>query len=178
MRSPGVTGGMAPVRAQATRNLSLARLVAILTPNALLGGAIAFQYLGGLSPCQMCYWQRWPHLVAIALALGAIANVRRPGFSAMLTALAALAILTSGLIGGFHAGVEYHWWEGLTTCATGPSGGGGQSALDAIMHAPLIRCDVAAWTLFGISMAGYNFLISTLAALGILTLVARWKGGA
>ncbi|HEX7821926.1 MAG TPA: disulfide bond formation protein B [Sphingobium sp.] len=174
MRSPGMT----PVRALADRCLSHARLIAILAPNALLGGAIAFQYLGGLSPCQMCYWQRWPHLVAIALALGAILLRANRGLSAMLTALAAFAILTSGLIGGFHAGVEYGWWQGLTTCATGLSAGGGQSALDAIMHAPLVRCDVAAWSLFGISMAGYNFLLSTLAAFGILSFISRWKGAA
>lgn len=172
--------GMAPVRVLADRCLSHARLIAILTPTALLGGAIAFQYLGGLSPCEMCYWQRWPHLAAILLALAAIALRGQRGLSAMLTALAALAILTSGLIGGFHAGVEYGWWEGLTTCATplsaGGGAGGGQSTLDAIMNAPLVRCDVAAWSLLGISMAGYNFLISTGAALAALSYIRRWRG--
>ncbi|MET0363167.1 MAG: disulfide bond formation protein B [Sphingobium sp.] len=167
-----------PYGGRADRTLSRARLIAILTPNALLWGAIGFQYLGGLSPCEMCYWQRWPHLVAIALALGAIAARRNGGLSAMLTALAALAILTSGLIGGFHAGVEYGWWEGLTRCATNFGPSAGQSALDAIMAAPLVRCDVAAWSLFGISMAGYNFLISGIAGLTCLRLVSRWKGKA
>jgi len=155
-------------------DLSAARLVAILVPNALLGGAIAFQYLGGLAPCQMCYWQRWPHLAAILITLAAIAVRGRSGASALLTALAAGAILTSGLIGAFHAGVEYHWWAGLTSCATGV-GGAGPASLDAIMNAPLVRCDVAAWSLFGISMAGYNFLISTTSALGILALLHRWR---
>ncbi|HEX7853953.1 MAG TPA: disulfide bond formation protein B [Sphingobium sp.] len=165
-----------PYSRRADRNLSRARLIAILAPNALLWGAIAFQYLGGLSPCEMCYWQRWPHLTAILLALAAIATRKRPGFSAMLTALAALAILTSGLIGGFHAGVEYGWWEGLTRCATSLSAAPGQSALDAIMSAPLVRCDVAAWKMFGISMAGYNFIISTVSALVCLRFISRWKG--
>jgi len=165
----------APVTARNDRSLSAARLIAILTPTALLGGAIAFQYLGGLAPCEMCYWQRWPHLLAIFLALGAIALRSRSELSATLTALAAFAILTSGAIGGFHAGVEYGWWEGLTRCATGLGVGGG---LDAIMNAPLVRCDVAAWSLFGISMAGYNFLLSGLAGLAVLGLVSRWKGGA
>jgi disulfide bond formation protein DsbB len=96
----------------------------------------------------------------------------------MLTALAALAIVTSGLIGGFHAGVDYHWWEGLTTCATSLSVGQGQSALDAIMNAPLVRCDTPAWTMFGISMAGYNFLISTVAGLSALWFVSRMRGAA
>lgn len=162
-----------PVTVRVDRSLSLARLVAILAPTALLGGAIAFQYLGGLAPCEMCYWQRWPHLVAIGLALGAIALRGRSDLSATLTALAAFAILTSGAIGAFHAGVEYGWWEGLTRCATATGGG-----LDAIMNAPLVRCDVAAWSLFGISMAGYNFLLSALAGLVTLRFIGRWKGGA
>lgn len=168
MRSPDV--------ARTDRQLSLARLIAILVPNSLLWGAIGFQYLGGLHPCEMCYWQRWPHLAAILLALGAIGARRQPVLSATLTVLAALAILTSGLIGGFHAGVEYGWWEGVTRCATDFSQGSGQSALDAIMAAPLVRCDVAAWRLFGISMAGYNFLISAASALALLLLISRWKG--
>ncbi|MFT3966827.1 MAG: disulfide bond formation protein B [Sphingobium sp.] len=165
-----------PYRTRAARALSQARLVAILVPNALLWGAIAFQHLGGLSPCEMCYWQRWPHLGAILLALGAIAARGNRAFSALLTALAAFAILTSGLIGGFHAGVEYGWWEGITRCATQFAPGDGQSALDAIMNAPLVRCDVAPWSLFGISMAGWNFLISTVAAFVIMRLISR-RGG-
>ncbi|CAN5201385.1 disulfide bond formation protein B [soil metagenome] len=165
----------APATARMDRSLSAARLIAIVTPSALLGGAIGFQYLGGLAPCEMCYWQRWPHLVAIVLALGAIALRGRSALSATLTALAAFAILTSGAIGAFHAGVEYGWWEGLTRCATGLGSGGG---LDAIMTAPLVRCDVAAWSLFGISMAGYNFILSSLAGLATLWFVSRWKGGA
>ncbi|MET0239201.1 MAG: disulfide bond formation protein B [Sphingobium sp.] len=167
-----------PVTMRVDPTLSHARLIAIATPNALLWGAIAFQYLGGLSPCEMCYWQRWPHLVAIALALGAIAVRKTPGFSAMLTALAAFAILTSGAIGAFHAGIEYGWWPGLTQCSTALSVGSGQSALDAIMNAPLVRCDVAAWKMFGISMAGYNAILSTLGAFATLWLVSRWKGAA
>jgi disulfide bond formation protein DsbB len=164
-----------PVARRRERDLSLARLIAILTPNALLWGAIAFQYLGGLAPCQMCYWQRWPHLAAIFLALLAIALRGRPGASSVVTTLAALAIFTSGAIGAFHAGVEYHWWEGLTTCATAAGPGSGPTTLDAIMNAPLIRCDVAAWKLFGISMAGYNAIISTLATVAIFSLLIRWR---
>lgn len=165
----------APAARRGEGSLSLARLVAILTPFALLHGAIAFQYIGGLSPCQMCYWQRWPHLTAIVLALAAIAARGRSGLSAMLTALAALAIATSGAIGVFHAGVEYHWWEGLTTCSTGLASAPGQSALDAIIAAPLVRCDVPAWTMFGISMAGYNALLSLGGALLIAVLLLRWS---
>lgn len=144
-----------------------ARLLALAVPAALLGGAYLSQYGFGLYPCEMCWWQRYPHFAALALA--ALAFVRP---SRALVALAALALLTSGLIGAFHAGVEYGWWEGLTACSTDLAAGGG-SALDAIMNAPIVRCDVAPWSLFGISLAGYNFLISTAAALGILALLRR-----
>lgn len=137
-----------------------ARLAALAVPVALMAGALAFQFIGGLAPCEMCHWQRWPLYEAIVVALLAFVvpqSARRP-----LVWLAALSILISGLIGGFHAGVEYGWWEGLTRCAVL----GGTSMAD-IMRAPLVRCDEAAWSLFGISLAGFNFLISTGATLFI-----------
>jgi disulfide bond formation protein DsbB len=150
-------------------SLSLGRLIAILLPNALLWGAIGSQYIGGLHPCEMCMWQRWPHLAAIGAALVAIASRRKPGLSATFTLLAALFIATSGIIGAFHAGVENGWWEGLTTCATSTGG----VTLDSIMNAPLVRCDVAAWRLAGISLAGFNALFSLGGALLIFALVLK-----
>lgn len=123
---------------------------------ALLGGALAFQYIGQLAPCEMCLWQRWPHVAALALGLLAWAL----GKPRALVALAAVAVLTSAGIGYFHAGVEYHWWAGPAAC-TAPAFGGGDF-ITAALAAPMIRCDAAAWTLFGVSMAGYNALFSTL----------------
>jgi disulfide bond formation protein DsbB len=158
----------------ASFTLSLARLVAILTPVALLGGALSSQYVGGLHPCEMCMWQRWPHVAAIFLALVAIALRGRPSASAFFTGLAALGIGISGAIGAFHAGVEYHWWEGITACSTAATGGSAAEMLDAIMAAPLTRCDTAPWSLLGISLAGYNALISLGAVAVIALLLARW----
>ncbi|MBT2186000.1 disulfide bond formation protein B [Sphingobium nicotianae] len=155
-------------------HLSRARLVAILLPTALLGGAIGSQYLGGLFPCEMCMWQRWPHLAAIGAALAAIFLRRNHFASAVFTLLAAFFIATSGAIGVFHAGVEYHWWEGFTTCSTNARPAG-ESMLDTIMKARLIRCDVAQWTLFGVSLAGFNAIFSLTGALGIYLLVRRWS---
>lgn len=156
-----------------TGNARLARLIALLLPVALLGGAFGSQYLGGLHPCEMCYWQRWPHLAAIFIALAAIALRKNPLASATFTALAALAILTSGGIGVFHAGVEYKWWEGFTTCtALRPSGG---NLLEAIMKAPIIRCDQAQWTLAGISLAGFNAIFSIGGAILIFLFLRRWN---
>ena len=145
----------------------LAQRLALAVPALLLAGAYVSQYGFGLYPCEMCWWQRWPHFAAIALALiSFVAEPRR-----LWIGLAALAILASGLIGAFHAGVEYDWWEGVTACANPAAGGG--NALQAILDAPLIRCDEAPWSLLGVSLAGWNFLISTASALAILVLLKR-----
>jgi len=144
-----------------------ARGLALAIPVALLGGAYISQYVFGLYPCEMCWWQRYPHFAALVLALAALVQPRQK----LWPLLAGLAILTSGLIGAFHAGVEYHWWEGITGCATTAKAGG--DPLAAILNAPIVRCDVPAWTLFGISLAGFNFLISTAGALAIFALLRR-----
>jgi disulfide bond formation protein DsbB len=146
-----------------------ARALALAVPLGLLGGAYISQYGFGLYPCEMCWWQRYPHFVAIGFAVIALLRPRQM----IWVALAALAVLTSGLIGGFHAGVEYGWWEGITGCATVAKPGG--DPLAAILDAPIIRCDIAPWTLLGISLAGFNFLISTAGALAILALL--WRKG-
>jgi disulfide bond formation protein DsbB len=144
-----------------------ARQLALAIPLALLGGAYVSQYGFGLYPCEMCWWQRYPHFAALAFA--AAAFVLRP--DRPWTVLAAFAILASGLIGAFHAGVEYNWWEGITGCATVAKTVG--DPLEAILNAPIVRCDVAPWTLFGISLAGFNFLISTFGALAVFALLRR-----
>lgn len=147
-----------------------AQWLALLLPLALLAGALGSQYLGGLFPCEMCMWQRWPHYAAIAVALAsfAIRSARVP-----LIWLATLLIAASGAIGAFHAGVEYGWWEGLTRCATNFGGGG--MTLDSIMNAPLIRCDVAPWDFLGISLAGWNAILSLGGALVIAVLMLKGK---
>ena len=146
----------------------LARQLALATPALLLGGALVSQYGFGLYPCEMCMWQRYPHYAAIGLALlASFAQPRR-----LWTAAAAFAILVSGAIGLFHAGVEYGWWEGITGCAL-TADTSGADALEAIMNAPLVRCDAPAWTFLGISLAGWNFLISTASGLAIFWLLAR-----
>ncbi|MCU0826988.1 MAG: disulfide bond formation protein B [Tabrizicola sp.] len=132
-------------------------LFAMLGSAALLGGAFAFQYIGGLAPCQLCLWQRWPH--AVAIVIGVIVLTTGWRGLAWLGALAALA--TAG-IGGFHVGVEQGWWEGLATCTAGSISG--ISAADLLnpaadVAAP-VRCDAIAWSMLGISMAGWNVIAS------------------
>lgn len=147
-----------------------ARLLALLVPLMLLGGAYIGQYVFGLYPCEMCWWQRYPHFAALAFAV--IALVQRPG--RIWVWLAAIAMLVSGLIGLYHAGVEYGWWQGLTACTSNAASAGGDP-LDAIMNAPLVRCDVPQWTLLGVSLAGWNFLFSTAGALAIFAMLRKGR---
>ena len=135
------------------------RLVAIAAGGSalVLAGAFAFQYLGGLAPCQLCLYQRWPH--AAAVVIGALALVVR---SRALPVLGAAAALATAAVGVFHVGVEQKWWEGLASFTA--------SSLDGLSTADLlnpdvtvgavIRCDAIAWQMFGISMAGWNAILS------------------
>ena len=151
-------------------SLRQAQWLALGVPALLLAGAYLSQYGFGLYPCELCWWQRYPHFAAVALALVSFAARPKP----LWIGLAALAILASGLVGGLHAGVEYGWWQGVTACTSTVDASDGD-ALTAIMNAPLIRCDVAQWTLGGVSLAGFNALISVISALAILALLARTR---
>lgn len=153
-----------------TNRLPLAHSLALLAPAALLGGALAFQHVGGLPPCEMCMWQRWPHLAAIGFGLLAFLL---PQQRRTLVLLAGLAILVSGGIGAYHAGVEQHWWEGLTRCSAMNVPNASGDFLRDIIASPLIRCDAIPWQMWGISLAGWNAIISTLAGGAVLWLTKR-----
>ncbi len=139
---------------------ALARLIALLLPLGLLGGALGSQYVGGLVPCEMCYWQRWPHAAAMILAALAFTAPAASDRSRTLTLLAAAAIAVSGAIGVYHAGVELGIFEGFTTCTSTASGGTTADLLNSIMNTPLVRCDQVQFAFLGISMAGWNALLS------------------
>ena len=158
-----------PGRAQA------ARLIALLLPLALLAGAFGSQYLGGLYPCEMCWWQRYAHGAAVIMAALAFTAPAASTRSRSLTLLAALAIAVSGAIGVYHAGVELKIFEGFTTCATTAKATSTAELLKKLMKVPLIRCDQVQWSFLGISMAGWNAIISLsgVAAVAWLTLTAR-----
>jgi disulfide bond formation protein DsbB len=153
---------------------ALARLIALLLPLALLGGALGSQYIGGLTPCEMCWWQRYPHAVAIVLAAAAFSGSAASGRARLLTVLAAFAIAISGAIGVYHAGVELGIFEGLTTCTTTASGGTRDELLRSIMDAPLVRCDQVQFSWLGISMAGWNAILS-LGGAAVIAFLLGWK---
>jgi disulfide bond formation protein DsbB len=150
----------APPGALSIRSAGGARLIALLLPAALLAGALGSEYFGGLHPCEMCYWQRWPHGAAILLAALAFTAPAKALRSQMLTLLAAVAIGVSGAIGVYHAGVEAGIFEGLTTCTGLAAGGSTADLLKQITHAPLVRCDEVQFRFLGVSMAGWNAILS------------------
>ena len=154
---------------------SAARLVALLLPLALLGGALGSQYLGGLHPCEMCMWQRWPHAVAIVLALLAFTSPAESTRSRAPVLLAALAIAVSGCIGVYHAGVEAKIFEGFTQCTATGKGLSPSELLQEISHAPLVRCDEVQFRFLGISMAGWNAILSLGGAALIVILTLRGR---
>ena len=129
-------------------------LIATLGSALLLGGAYAFQHIGGLLPCKMCLWQRWPH--AAAIVIGGLLLLGAPRGCAWLGAAAAFS---TGAIGAYHAGVEWGWWPGPASCTGGGmdlSALSGSELLSTTAPSGLVMCDDIAWSLLGLSMAGWN----------------------
>lgn len=123
---------------------------------AMILGAWGFQYIGGYAPCKMCYWQRYPHMAALAIGALAIASKAR-----LFAWLGAAATATTGGIGVYHSGVERKLWEGPSTCtSSGVDGLSSDQLFNQIMSAPLVRCDEIPWDLFGFTMANLNAMIS------------------
>ncbi len=148
-------------------------LIAAISAAAVLI-ALASQAWGGLQPCVLCIWQRWAHGAVIALALialGAALYGARRG-AAWFTFVAGAAAIVGTGIALYHVGVEQQWWPGTSGCGAGAlSGAGGLEALrQQIESAPIVRCSDVPWSLFGISMAGYNAILS--AALALFALAA------
>ena len=150
--------------------LSAAKAIAFGVPAALLAGAYGSQYLGGLAPCEMCYWQRYAHWAGLAFAIGAYLLARMPDRGRSFVWLAALAILASGAIGAYHAGVEAGLFQGATQCTAMATGATTEDLLRSVMNAPMVRCDEIQFAFLGISMAGWNAILSVAAALVILWL--------
>ena len=124
---------------------------------SLFSGALWFQYVDGLMPCNLCLWQRWPHIVIIWLAVIAL-FVRTPRL--VLTAIAITAA-TSGILATYHAGVEWQLWAGPGGCTASLTESGDLTSLtDSLLSTPVVKCDEVAWSFLGLSMAGWNSLFS------------------
>ncbi|MEM7242150.1 MAG: disulfide bond formation protein B [Pseudomonadota bacterium] len=131
--------------------------LATLGSLGLLAGAFAFQHLGGLAPCQLCLTQRWPH--AAAVLIGAVILM---GPFYRFAPLGAFAALTTAAYGLYHVGVEHKWWAGPSTCSGGldRSDLNAEEILEQLLATPVVRCDEVVWDLLGVSMAGWNAILS------------------
>ncbi|MDN5788553.1 disulfide bond formation protein B [Pseudorhodobacter sp.] len=145
-------------------------LLAMLGSAALLLGAYGFQYIGGMRPCELCWWQRYPHMVAVVIGLLALILHGRT-----LPYLGALTALTSAGIALFHTGVERAWWKGLESCSGGSIANISVADLlnPAANVAAPIRCDSVAWEMFGLSMASWNGILSIVLVLIWLSAAAK-----
>lgn len=158
-----------------------AALILLVGSAALWGGALFFEYVVGLAPCELCLAQRWPHKIVIVLALLALFAGDRAS-TPWLLGLCGLVLAAGAAIAFYHVGVEQHWFSGPTACTGAASSAATVEELTRqIMGQQVVRCDQIAWSLFGISMAGWNLLFSlALAAFGFYAFGAlrgarRWR---
>lgn len=149
-------------------------MAAGMVASLLILGALGFQYLAHFPPCEMCHWQRWPHIAAAVAGIGggaiAASNKRLDQFALLLTAIVLVLIAASGAIGAYQAGVEWGFLPGPAACTGAPVPLTG--SLQDLEH-PVVRCDVAAWRLFGISLAGYNAILSFATVVAGATMLYR-----
>jgi disulfide bond formation protein DsbB len=152
-----------------------AAAIVLCTSAAVLAGALAFQYWGGLAPCVLCMWQRYAHVgVMVFAALALVAG--EPRWRAAFLLASALAALAGAGIAFFHVGVEQHWWQGTAECgSTLPPAATIEEMRQRLLAQPVVRCDEVAWSLFGVSMAGYNVALSlALAAFAFAAAQRAW----
>ena len=131
-------------------------ILAGCTSFAVLVGAYSFEYIGEFYPCKLCYWQRYPHFFNVFIvAFNFLVQMRS------LIFVGAVSMIISTILAFYHVGVEQKYWLGPNSCTNFPIEGlTTDQLLDQIMSAPIVRCDEIVWEFVGISMAGWNVLIS------------------
>lgn len=162
---------------QTPRRLALA---IALASAIILSVAYISQYGFGLKPCILCLYQRGPYGLNIALGIMAfLASFRYPRLTRLIIYIAALSFLADAAIAGFHVGVEQGWWKGLPSCGGDIVPHGSiEEMRRAMEHQAIVRCDKPAWTMFGISMAGYNFVTALVLACGVTWQLRKKSHGA
>ena len=144
--------------------LPAAALVAV--SGAMVLTAFLFEHIGGLAPCELCWYQRYAHMAALTGALSGLYFNRQASVSVPLLMAAAAAILVGAAIAGYQVGVEQSWWE--SSCAAPIKGDNIEELRASLLAAPNVRCDEIAWSLWQISMAGWNALLSLVLGAGTL----------
>jgi disulfide bond formation protein DsbB len=146
-----------------SRAENVARLVGALAL-ALIAGALGFQYLAHIAPCEMCHWQRWPHIAAALVGL--VGTLVWKGHARTLAIAAITLVAVSGLIGAYQTGMQIGWLPGPQACT------GARFVLGSHVI-PQVQCNVVTWSLFGLSLAAYNAIISLATAAFGATLLVR-----
>ena len=149
----------------------IARALGILALLLILG-ALGFQYIGGMPPCEMCHWQRWPLIAASFLGILSGVFIKRDDAMFSIALLVILLVAVSGAIGVDQAGVEWKWWAGPQACTGNRIDFHGLGDLNVPGQ---VRCDLPSFRLFGLSLAGYNALISLGSALAGFMLLLRGR---
>jgi disulfide bond formation protein DsbB len=136
-------------------------LVAVLALSiAVIGSALLFEHVGGYLPCELCLAERWPYYIAIAgTTIVLVAGGR--GATLWLGLLALLFLVSAGM-GAYHVGVEQHWIAGPTACTGGGASGAKtpEELMKYLQNRQAVQCDEVSWSLFGISLAGWNVVTS------------------
>jgi disulfide bond formation protein DsbB len=152
---------------QAIQSLSPrpALLLMLLASAATVGAALLFQYVGGLAPCELCLMERWPYYIGIPVIVLALAA---GGWRAIATGLIVVVLLLfigSSVLAFYHVGVEQHWFQGPTACTSPATAKTLEELRAQLMAQQPVLCDQVQWSLFGVSLAGWNFLASVVLAL-------------
>jgi disulfide bond formation protein DsbB len=138
----------------------------------VLGTALSSQYWGGLAPCELCILQRWPWAVAITISIVALFVGQRQSLPWVALALGLVFVVSIGLA-FYHLGVEQRWFAGPSACMPGTAAATTMEEMrQQILSGPLVRCDEVQWSLYGVSLAGWNLLASLVMA--VICAAAFW----
>ena len=144
----------------------------LIASAVVLGTVLVSQYVGGLEPCELCLLQRWPWAAAIVIALVALWAGDRGGLFWVALVLAAVFLIGVGLA-FYHFGVEQHWYPGPEACtASGNRAATVEQLREQLLHQQRVQCDQPAWSLFGVTMAGWNLVASVIMAAACIAAAA------
>jgi disulfide bond formation protein DsbB len=167
-------------RLQSMRSPQRVAALVLFVAAAVILTALAFEHVGGYTPCPLCLEERYGYYAAIpalAIALVLLSTGRRGAATAVLV-LVALAFLANGALGVYHAGAEWKLWAGPETCgASQPLSTGAGGLLKDLASTRVIRCDEAPWHFLGLSFAGWNAVASIVLAAGVLYAASKARAG-
>ncbi len=141
---------------------AMAAAVTMIAALVTIQSALAFEHIGGYTPCAICLIERYAYYAGVPLAAAALVFARndRNGVAALLLGLCGLGFLINAGIGVYHSGIEWQWWPGPQACSAGALAPLQGSLLDALENAKAVSCDQAPWRLLGLSFAGWSGVIS------------------